>query len=427
MKEETFKYEGEPSDGDKQSTRKRSSSRPKRNRGPFHESKFKANFRKQEEKVDLILMREKIIAKGFGMSVPAFRSYSATDEETYIPVGIVNGFYVPVGVDASSEIYPQFGTLFCQRVLTRLRNLGYANDYTVDQLRGYFNGVALGLQMQRFIRDLRTINEFQQIHTSGPCTALTRQAINGKLIAQHRMLTKLLSALPFPVEWQNAYLEGFGATTLSDNPFGPIRLFCPKNFQPETGEPYLASNLTDALISAMDTLYAVPETTELASILGNIMKPSSELDMVGSTPIHFNQAAVNNILNLPYFDGTTNDPSASDTETVKYFYRRQIVPYGMLTYAPDNNILTTIQGTVWVQRTSGVSQSPTSRIAIDNDGSAIAVAADATLWTNFGSIWEASLSLEGSPGPSVAYVNTTFTSVSTGVADLILNAVAISK
>lgn len=369
--------------------------------------------------LDVRALRESIITPGFGLSVPSFRQYSNADENAYIPFGVVHGHYLPAGQSSTSELYPELATLHLQRILAQLKNLGYANDYTVAQLRTFFNGVGELLQMQRFVRDLRTMSEYSTINTSSPVSALVSTGINGRLVAQHKRLTKTISVLPFPAVWEEAYLRGMGASTTSDSPFGPIRTFGPKAFQPAAGAVYKASEMADAIEAATNSFFANTDNTELASILADIYPPRPELDMIAPSYITFNNATINNILNLPYYDGINNAPVAADNVNVRYYYRRKIEPWGFLTYAPDDNILSTLQGTVWLQASGGEVQA--SRIAVDNSAQAVLVNGDENLFSNFGSIWEAALLLTGDPSPSVAHVNTTFSSVSIGVADLMFN------
>lgn len=365
-------------------------------------------------------LRNATIVPGFGMSVPAFRRYSSTDVETYIPLGIEHGYYTPVGQEATSELYPQISNLFLQRVLTRLTNLGYENDYTVTQLRTFFNGVALGLQMVMFITELRTLQKYGEIHSSGPVSAMCTSAINGRLIAQHRRAIKLISALPFDPKWEEAYIKGFGITTLSDSPFGPLRMFAPKVFQPDDDTTYTATNLANALQASLDAFFSDQTNTELASVLSVIYPPRPELPEVYDNYITYNGATVNNILNLPYNDGTTYAPNFSDTEAVRYFYRRSVVPHGMYTYAPDNDVLAILQGTVWTRRYTAL-ENVESSVAVDNDATARAVVQDGELWSNYGRVWNSNISLIDSPAPSVAHVFTNFTSIATGVASSLLN------
>uniref|UniRef100_A0A2V0RH57 Uncharacterized protein n=1 Tax=viral metagenome TaxID=1070528 RepID=A0A2V0RH57_9ZZZZ len=365
-------------------------------------------------------LRNELIIPGFGMSVPAFRRYSNTDAETYIPLGVQHGYFLPVGQQANTELYPQLSDLFLQRILTRLTNLGYENDYNVLQLREFFNGVALGVQMVRFITELRTMQRFGEIHSSGPVSSMCTSAINGRLVAQHRRAIKLIAALPFDPKWEEAYIQGFGATTMSDSPFGPIRMFAPKLFQPDDNTAYEATAIANALQAALDGFFTNQVNTELASILSVIYPPRPELPEVLDTHFTYNPASVNNILNLPFNDGTTTAPAFSDTQTVRYFYRRAVVKHGMYTYAPDNNVIAILQGTVWAHR-SGAGENVESSIAVNNDATAIPVAQDGELWSTFGRVWNADVGLIDSPAPSVAHVFTTMTGVATGVADDLLN------
>jgi hypothetical protein len=366
-------------------------------------------------------LRNDLIVPGYGMSIPAFRRYSDSDAQGYIPLGIEHGYYTPVGQEATSELYPQLGNLFLQRVLTRLTNLGYENDYTVKQLRTYFNGVALGLQMVRFITELRTLQKYGEIHSSSPVTAFCTTALNGKLVAQHRRAIKLIASLPFDPKWEEAYVHGFGMTTMSDSPFGPLRMFAPKNFQPEgPGSEYSASSITIALQEALDSFISDQTNVELASTLSVIYPPRPELPEVLDTYFGYNAPTVNNLLNLPYNDGTTTAPAFSDTETVRYFYRRKVVEHGMYTYAPDNDVFAVLQGTVWTRRLSAL-EDVRSSFAVDNTAAAQPVVADEELWSMYGRVWNSNIALIDSPQPSVAHVYTTFTSVATGVADAMLN------
>jgi hypothetical protein len=365
-------------------------------------------------------MRQEIITPGFGMSVPAFRSFAVDEEETYIPLGFVTGHFVPVGIDAGSELYPQLGTMFCQRMVTQLRNLGYANEITTAQMRKYFNDVAKLVQMHQYITEIRGLSDYSDIHSSAPVSAFVNLGINGRLVAIHRRLNKLLSTLSFPKQWVEIYQKGFGITTLSDSPFGPLRMFIPKEFEVSQGAEILAADVADTILDYINDFYSIVPNVELASILPNIMSSTATLpEKVASYP-RFVQGTVNNLLNLSYYDGTTNEPSATDTETVRYFYRRRVVPEGTLTYAPDANILSTAQGSVWLQNLS-ITEGTFSRWAITNAGVLASITNGATRWTNFGCIWESDIGLSGAPGPSVAYVNTSFTNVATGVADMMFN------
>jgi hypothetical protein len=365
-------------------------------------------------------MRQEVIIPGFGMSVPAFRLFSTTDEETYIPLGLITGHYVPVGIDAATELYPQLGTMFCQRMVTQLRNLGYANEITVAQMRRYFNAVAKLVQMHQYITEIRGLSDYSDIHSSAPVSAFINYGINGRLVAIHRRLNKMLSVLSFPKQWIDMYQKGFGITTLSDSPFGPLRMFVPKEFEVASGGRMEAADVADTILDYINDFYSIVPNVELASILPNIMSSTATLpEKVGSYP-RFVQGTVNNLLNLAYYDGTTNDPSAGDTETVRYFYRRHVVPEGTLTYAPDNNIFSTAQGTVWLQNLD-IAEGTASRWAVSNEGQTVSILNGAARWANFGCIWESNIGLSGAPGPSVAYVNTTFTNVATGIADMMFN------
>jgi hypothetical protein len=391
-----------------------------------HKSNRKDSRPVAPKSVDVTSLRNDIIIPGFGMSVPAFRVFSSSDEETYIPVGFTYGYYTPLGQDATTELFPQQGTMYAQRIISSLRNMGYENDYTVADVRDYFQWVAGLLQMQRFVRDIRTLIAFSHIHTSGPASILCSQALNGRLVAIHRRITSLLATLPFDPKMEDLYIKAFGPTTTSDSPFGPIRLWAPKQFEtvvtgtPGTFEPLTAHGMADAITEYLTGMYADASFVELASVLGNMFKTRQELDQIGSAPFSYNQASINNLLNLSYFDGSSWEPKASDTTAVKYFYRRKVVPEGMCTFAPDNNLLNTPQSTVWTQKFIDVESSFDS-VAVKNDGELQSVTNDTDLFGNFGRIWETSLSLSGSPGPSVAYVTTTFSAVSTGLADMIFN------
>lgn len=365
-------------------------------------------------------MRQEVIIPGFGMSVPAFRTLSVNDEETYIPLGLVTGHFVPVGIDAGSELYPQLGTMFCQRLVTQLRNLGYANEITTAQVRKYLNDVAKLVQMHQYITEIRGLSDYSDIHSSAPVSAFVTNGINGRLVAIHRRLNKLLSSLSFPKQWVDIYQKGFGITTLSDSPFGPLRMFIPKEFEVEASNLISATHVADTILDYINDFYSIAPNVELASILPNVLSSTATLpEKVASYP-RFVQGTVNNLLNMSYYDGSLNDPNAEDTETVRYFYRRSVVPEGTLTYAPDANILTTAQGTVWLQNLDIV-EGTLSRWAINNNGVTISITNGASRWANFGCIWEADIGLSGAPGPSVAYVNTTFTNVATGVADMMFN------
>jgi hypothetical protein len=397
-----------------------------RRKAPSRKSSRKDSRPTAPKSVDVTSLRNDIIIPGFGMSVPAFRVFSSLDEDTYIPVGLTYGYYTPLGQDATTEIFPQQGTMYAQRIISSLRNMGYENDYTVTDVRDYFQWVAGLLQMQRFVRDVRTLIAFSHIHTSGPASVWCSQALNGRLVAIHRRITSLLATLPFDPKMEDLYIKAFGPTTTSDSPFGPIRLWAPKQFEtvvtgtPGIFEPITAHGMADAITEYLTGMYADASFVELSSVLGNLFKTRQELDQIGSAPFSFNQASINNLLNLTYFDGTTWEPQASDTTAVKYFYRRRVVPEGMCTFAPDNNLLNTPQSTVWTQKFIDVESSFDS-MAVRNDGELQTVTSDTDLFGNFGRIWEASLTLSGSPGPSVAYVTTTFSAVSTGLADMLFN------
>jgi hypothetical protein len=310
--------------------------------------------------------------------------------------------------------------MFCQRIVSQLRNLGYANEITPEQVRKYFNDVAKLVQMHQYVTEIRGLSDYSDIHSSAPVSAFVNSGINGKLVAIHRRLNKLLSTLSFPSQWIDMYQKGFGITTLSDSPFGPIRMFIPKEFEVAPGTQITASHVADTILDYINTFYSIAANVELASILPNILSSTATLpEKVASYP-RFVQGTVNNLLNLSYYDGSTNDPTASDTETVRYFYRRRIVPEGLLTYAPDDNILTTAQGTVWLQNLD-IAEGTLSRWGIHDSGLTVSIANGAARWTNFGCIWESSITLSGSPGPSVAHVLTNFTNVATGVADMMFN------
>lgn len=375
--------------------------------------------------IDVHAMRQSQIIPGFGMSVPAFRLYESDSENTYIPLGITFGHFVPLGQSDTSEIYPQQGTMYAQRVIAQLRNMGYENDYTVANVRSYFQYVASLLQIQCFITELRTLVAFSHVHTSGPVTALSATSINGRLVAIHRRVSALLATLPFDPKWEQYYKAAFSATTLSDSPFGPIRMWAPKLLQPEVdygnvSYPLQANVMCDLITNRLADMYNSSSFVELASVLGCIFKTRQELAQINSVPFGFNQASVNNLLNLAYFDGSTHEPTAADNETVKYFFRRKVVAEGMFTYAPDDSILTTPQSTVWAQKLSGLESSVDS-LAIRNEGDCITIIDSSDRFNSFGRVWESSLAVTGGVGPGVSHVTTTFSAVSLGIADMMFN------
>jgi hypothetical protein len=353
-----------------------------------------------------------------GISVPNFRRFNDSDEETNIPLGIAFGHYTPQGQDAATEFYPQLCSYYLQSIRTKLKEAGYAQEFTNDDIRDYLEQVSTILQMYKFIHDLRSISRLLHVHTSPVLSTVTSQAINGRLVANHRNSKALISNLPYPKGWKDIYWNSLGVTTMSDNPNSGIRLFAPKSAQSADGRPLEANNLVDALSGAINIFYANDTSVLLSTVLQKVLPLIGDLEESTDVPFSFNGDVINNLLNLGYWDaaGPFYSPYYGDTDTVPLFYRRSLKATGCLTFVPDDNVLASPQASVWSQ--AYALETEWARHAYDNNGEAVRIVTDSNLWLNFGSVWEADLLLNAGRSPSITRVNATFQGIATGLANI---------
>lgn len=361
-----------------------------------------------------------VVPSNMGITIPRFLRYNATDEECFIPLGMIFGHYSPTGEGSLSEYYPQLADSYHNRIRAQLKQLGYAQEYSNADLLNYYQKVATLLQLSKFVHDVRTLSMLGATHTSPVISLVTSNSINGKLVARHGNLNRVLSVIPYPVLWKDTLSTSLGMTLMSDNPNSGIRLFAPKAVQPTAGRGIIPSDVIAAIDNALNDLFNDDVSVQLSTILSKVHPLIGELPDRGSDkPIVYNEDVVNNILNLPYWDGIINQPSADDDAAVSLFLRRKLSALGCLTFAPDNNIVSLLQSTVWTQaRTGGETQ--VTRVAFDNAGEAVNAVSDLNVFQTFGSIWEAALLLEPVNSPSVTKVKATYTGIATGIADIFL-------
>jgi hypothetical protein len=359
-----------------------------------------------------------VIPSGMGISVPNFRRFNDSDEETNIPLGIAFGHYTPQGQDAATEFYPQLCSYYLQGIRSKLKEAGYAQEFTNDDIRDYLEQVSTILQMYKFVYDLRSISKLLHVHTSPVLSTVTSQAINGRLVANHRNSKALIANLPYPKGWKDIYWNSLGVTTMSDNPNSGIRLFAPKSAQSAEGRPLEANNLVDALSGAINIFYANDTSVLLSTVLQKVLPLIGDLSEYTDVPFSYNGDVVNNLLNLGYWDSTgpIYSPFYGDTDTVPLFYRRNLKATGCLTFVPDNNVLASPQASVWSQ--AYALETEWARHAYDNVGRSVPVVTDSNLWLNFGSVWEADVTLNAGRSPSITRVNATFEGVATGLAGI---------
>lgn len=355
-----------------------------------------------------------IIPDGFGLTLPAFRSHDSNDETSYMPFGVVFGYYLPMGQE-SAEYYPTVANSFANTISASIKHAGYAVTFTNANVRAYMNGVAELLQMQIFVKDLRTLLQYRSIHTAIPIGSVLNQALTPKLIQAQEILTQTLKAIPFPTQFVETYRNGFGITTTSDSPFGMIRTFAPKAFQ-VSGTQLSGDTMATAIHTAIADFFAVSENKQLSVLMPF---PGIDLPVVGDSHVKFNNNTINNIANLPYFDGTGSDPSVGDDTATQIYYRRSLTPYGLLTFAPDDSIVTTPQGTVWAQNIGA--ESTATKFFVTNNGTFTDIYTDANTAVIFGTVWENTVGVTPGENASTAYVKGTFSGVAKGVAKLMFN------
>ena len=359
-----------------------------------------------------------VIPDNMGLSIPNFRRFNDSDEETNIPLGIIWGHYTPVGQE-SNEFYPTLAEYYLSSIRTSLKNAGYSQVFTNAQVRTYFTQISRILQSYKFVHDMRSLSKTLKVHTSPVISTVTGQSINGKLVANHRNVAQLLSNIPYPTLWKDVMWDSLGVTTISDNPNSGIRMFGPKGMQSDDGSPLDVTTILKELKGSVDDFYADDTSVLLSTVLQNVLPVLGDLPEFTDRPQKYVNDVVNNILNLAYFDitGPVYSPYYGDTDTVPLFFRRELSSRGCLTFVPDNNILVTPQSTVWSQTLSAL-ETAFARDAFDNAGNAVRIVSDANLWLNFGSVWEATITLNAGRSPSITRVNATFEGVATGVGDM---------
>jgi hypothetical protein len=394
----------------KKSDDKKKSGRPRRSRPKSSKPKTTGNYVRDH------------IPNNMGITIPGFLRYSAAEEGAFVPFGMVYGYYLPVGQN-SNEYYPQQCNQFLNRIQVAMRSRGFRTTFTQAELRAYYNSVSELIQMQRYVAQMNGLLRVTGLASSPVLSLVASQSINGRLLNVHRMLTKTLQSVPYPRDWVNTYMNGFGSTNLSNNPNSGLRLFAPKRFEPVIGEVLNANTLADAIETAVGNFFGVDTNRELSTILQECHSVVGELGLIEESLLVFRNDVINNILNLPYWDGIQNDPVADDVTSVPMFFRRDLTVQGCLTFAPDNNIVTSPQGTVWVQN-DGV-ESTATLIAFDNDGIAVNAMTDTNVFACFGAMWEASIALESGNAPSITRVTATFQGVADGVAEYMLNRIKV--
>lgn len=358
------------------------------------------------------------IPEGFGISVPRFLEANQTDENTFIPLGFTFGYFLPLG-DTGASIYPNIADSYSGRIIARLKQMGYPNTYSTADIRSYLNAVAKMIQAQRFVYHIRTLNNVSAIHTARPISAMCSAAINGRMIALHRTLTRTLESIPYPQQFVQAMLKGLDATTLSDTPNSPIRIFAPKDIQPATGAPFTAANIITFLENVVNNFFAVPGNVELTSILPFT---GTKLEEFGTTAYTYNSDVVNNLLNLPFFDGTgpNYSPFYADNVSVPLFYRRTMSPYSLMTFSPDTDVLTPPDaGTVW-SITDSLLDTSAQSMYVWNDGNLFDTWNVASVFQVFGTVWESDLTLNLGNSPSLTKVHTNLEAVASGMSSLLL-------
>lgn len=355
------------------------------------------------------------IPSGYGITVPRFLLATSDDEFAFIPLGFTFGHYLPLG-DNATTLYSSIADGYLGRILARLRELGYPNSYSSAQVRAYINDVSELLHLQRFITHVRSLNNLSNIHTGRPISAMCAGAINGRLVAVHRNLTRMLETIPYPPQFYKTLVTGLDATTLSDNPNSGIRIFGPKSIQPDEGDPLSATTMADLLETKMQNFFSIPANVELTSILPF---SGTKCDETLSKPYSFNGDVVNNLLNLGFRDDLgVYTPAYSETENVPLFYRRSMTPYGLLTFSPDDDLASSPEaGTVWAITESILDTTDTSFI-VANNANFLTIRGNSEWFALSGQVWENSLTLAAGNSPSLTRVFANLQAIASGMADL---------
>jgi hypothetical protein len=363
------------------------------------------------------------IPAGFGIMEPKFLKSSNSDEDAFQPLGFSFGKFLPLG-DSASNTYSDIGYQYARTVLIKLKMLGYENSYTDAQVIAYINAASLLHQLYHVVMHIRTLARHTDVHTAVPIKELIDSAITGKLIARHRQLGKTLSVLPYPQVFADCLNYGLSASTLSDNPNSPIRIFAPKAVQPANGTSMDAGDLISEIESANASFFGVPANVELAAILQKVFGNGVTYPEYLDTHYKFNGNVINNLLNVGmwYGQGPTYAPFYAANEVVPLFYRRNLDWYGMLTFSPDDDVITPPEaGTVW-QVTDSVLDTTDQNMIVSNTGILLDINQDEGRFQSFGTIWEASATLNISAGihVSTTRVYTNLNAVAIGMADKLL-------
>jgi hypothetical protein len=360
------------------------------------------------------------IPSGMGIGIPRFRETLLTDEDCFVPLCIFHGRFTVFGHSATSP-FSINGESYAQKLRTELKMAGYnVSDIAPSDIRTYFDNVAILYQMHQFLFDIRTLANNTDTHTAISIRAFTDNVITGKLIARHRHLVKLLSVLPTLPQLYNTLKAGFSPTLMSDNPNSPLRMFAPYALMPEEGENngvYTSAAIIDTIDSFRDAFFADATVKRLLEILP---QSGMKLEEFSSSPVTYQNNTVNNILNLPYFDGLIYNPTGDVDQRKPLFFRRSLDAMGCLTFAPQAGETADDTGTVWEVWPGGAASTSMHRYVTDI-GESYNIYSSSGAYHNSGLIHEGSVGLNASVNPSVTKVSGDPLQIANGLSDLIHN------